>query len=418
MVHVDGASDDLQRPVVRGEGFNEWHQPTVGLERAFVLAGGGATGIAWEAGIVIGLRDGGIDVRDADTMIGTSAGSMVAAHLRVGTDEGNAFARIQEGAPLASYGRLGPSDAARYLRARSEPRQAQWSRAGRPVGPHGTHHHRGGLAPGDRPRPGRQALAAGSAVRHRGRRRDRHLRGLRQHQRRAARTRRRGQLCGAGRLPRCRGRWPSLRRRRPAHHRQRRPRRGSPSGARALALPDRLAPARPAAGAATPACKPRARTHLVVPTPRTCGRWGPTRSTEPRGRNLRDRPRARRPGSPTGSARCGPTDRPHGWSGDRRGEQPARGLAGRWPRSLTPLCPSAALRRRRLMPVAGTWSPTAERARSQAVVLASGRPAGVMSICRRGGATAPAPPQNTAIPADGPEPGPGHPCISAPARAS
>jgi NTE family protein len=117
VVHVDGPSDDLQRPVVRGEGFNEWHQPTVGLERAFVLAGGGATGIAWEAGIVIGLRDGGIDVRDADTMIGTSAGSMVAAHLRVGTDEGNAFARIQEGAPLASYGRLGPSDAARYLRA-------------------------------------------------------------------------------------------------------------------------------------------------------------------------------------------------------------------------------------------------------------------------------------------------------------
>ena len=50
-------------------------------------------------------------------MIGTSAGSMVAAHLRVGTDEGDAFARIREGAPLASYGRLGTSDAARYLRA-------------------------------------------------------------------------------------------------------------------------------------------------------------------------------------------------------------------------------------------------------------------------------------------------------------
>ena len=33
------------------------------------------------------------------------------------SDEGNAFARIQDGAPLASYGRLGPSDAARYVRA-------------------------------------------------------------------------------------------------------------------------------------------------------------------------------------------------------------------------------------------------------------------------------------------------------------
>ncbi len=99
------------------DGFRRWTPPEDKVDRAFVLAGGGATGIAWEAGIIIGLRDGGVDVRDADTMIGTSAGSMVAAHLRVGTDEGNAFARIQHGAPLASYGRLGPSDATRYLRA-------------------------------------------------------------------------------------------------------------------------------------------------------------------------------------------------------------------------------------------------------------------------------------------------------------
>ena len=99
------------------DGFTPWNAPTQGTERAFILAGGGATGIAWEAGIVVGLRDGGVDVREADTMIGTSAGSMVAAHLRIGTDEGNAFARIREGAPLASYGRLGPSDATRYLRA-------------------------------------------------------------------------------------------------------------------------------------------------------------------------------------------------------------------------------------------------------------------------------------------------------------
>lgn len=98
-------------------GFGAWHPPTERRERAFVLAGGGATGIAWEAGIIIGLRDGGVDVREADTMIGTSAGSMVAAHLRIGTDEGNAFARIREGAPLSNYGRLGAADAARYVRA-------------------------------------------------------------------------------------------------------------------------------------------------------------------------------------------------------------------------------------------------------------------------------------------------------------
>lgn len=114
-------ADDIARPhpPVAGseQPFSDWSPPTERTERAFVLAGGGATGIAWEAGIVIGLRDAGVDVRDADTMIGTSAGSMVAAHLRVGTDEGNAFARIQSGAPLASYGRLGPSDAVRYLKA-------------------------------------------------------------------------------------------------------------------------------------------------------------------------------------------------------------------------------------------------------------------------------------------------------------
>ncbi len=97
--------------------YADWQPPEEGLERALVLAGGGATGIAWEAGIIIGLRDEGVDLRDADTIIGTSAGSMVAAHLRLGTDEGDAYARIREGAPLESYGRLGPSDARRYVRA-------------------------------------------------------------------------------------------------------------------------------------------------------------------------------------------------------------------------------------------------------------------------------------------------------------
>ncbi len=98
-------------------GFADWQPPHEGLERALVLAGGGATGIAWEAGLILGLRDEGVDLRDADTMIGTSAGSIVAAHLRLGTDEDDAFARIRDGAPLSGYGRLGPADAGRYVRA-------------------------------------------------------------------------------------------------------------------------------------------------------------------------------------------------------------------------------------------------------------------------------------------------------------
>ncbi len=122
----DPVADDTTRPALEGThrvadpttgGFEEWTPPADGVERALVLAGGGATGIAWEAGIVLGLRDGGVDVRTADTMVGTSAGSIVAAHLRLGTDEDSAFDRIREGAPLTSYGRLGPADAGRYVRS-------------------------------------------------------------------------------------------------------------------------------------------------------------------------------------------------------------------------------------------------------------------------------------------------------------
>ena len=49
-----------------------------------MLGGGGVTGIAWEIGLLKGLRDGGVDVTGADTVIGTSAGSVVGAVLAHG----------------------------------------------------------------------------------------------------------------------------------------------------------------------------------------------------------------------------------------------------------------------------------------------------------------------------------------------
>jgi NTE family protein len=49
--------------------------------RALVLGGGGVTGVAWEIGLLHGLAQQGIDLSVADTMVGTSAGSMVAAQL-------------------------------------------------------------------------------------------------------------------------------------------------------------------------------------------------------------------------------------------------------------------------------------------------------------------------------------------------
>lgn len=54
--------------------------------RALVLGGGGIFGIAWELGMLTGLADAGLDlVADADVIIGTSAGSTVAAQVTSGT---------------------------------------------------------------------------------------------------------------------------------------------------------------------------------------------------------------------------------------------------------------------------------------------------------------------------------------------
>ncbi|MFI7696866.1 patatin-like phospholipase family protein [Nonomuraea sp. NPDC049655] len=50
--------------------------------RALVLGGGGVAGIAWATGVLAGLADEGVDVRDADLIVGTSAGSAVGAQAR------------------------------------------------------------------------------------------------------------------------------------------------------------------------------------------------------------------------------------------------------------------------------------------------------------------------------------------------
>lgn len=48
---------------------------------ALVLGGGGITGIAWELGILTGLAEAGVDLTDADVVVGTSAGSVVGAQV-------------------------------------------------------------------------------------------------------------------------------------------------------------------------------------------------------------------------------------------------------------------------------------------------------------------------------------------------
>lgn len=67
------------------------------VQRALVLAGGGVAGIAWELGVLLGIRDGAPDlaprIEDAERIVGTSAGSAVAAQISTGTDLQQLFDR-------------------------------------------------------------------------------------------------------------------------------------------------------------------------------------------------------------------------------------------------------------------------------------------------------------------------------------
>jgi NTE family protein len=56
-------------------------QPRAAGGRALVLGGGGSAGNAWEIGVIAGLFDAGLDVTEADLIIGTSAGSTAAAQI-------------------------------------------------------------------------------------------------------------------------------------------------------------------------------------------------------------------------------------------------------------------------------------------------------------------------------------------------
>jgi NTE family protein len=56
------------------------------MTKALVLSGGGSVGIAWEIGVAAGLARRGVDLRTADFIVGTSAGSAVGAQLALGRD--------------------------------------------------------------------------------------------------------------------------------------------------------------------------------------------------------------------------------------------------------------------------------------------------------------------------------------------
>jgi NTE family protein len=90
-----------------------------------VLAGGGAAGNAWELGLIAGLSDAGVDVTEADLIVGTSAGSTVAAQITSGTRPAELYAAILGEVHQSRTGETG-SDRGRAPRF-SGPSYLEWS---------------------------------------------------------------------------------------------------------------------------------------------------------------------------------------------------------------------------------------------------------------------------------------------------
>jgi NTE family protein len=101
----------------------------VTTKRALVLAGGGVVGIAWETGVLLGIADESPSAArallDSDVLVGTSAGSAVAAQIGSGCPVADLFARqVQESSAEIDPGIEGASVAAvtdLFLAAMSEP---------------------------------------------------------------------------------------------------------------------------------------------------------------------------------------------------------------------------------------------------------------------------------------------------------
>ena len=83
--------------------------------KALVLGGGGVTGIAWETGLLLGLAERGVDLTGAGLLVGTSAGSVVAAQVLGGVPLADLFAAQLAPPSKEIPARLGPAGLARYV---------------------------------------------------------------------------------------------------------------------------------------------------------------------------------------------------------------------------------------------------------------------------------------------------------------
>lgn len=80
-------------------------------------------GVAWHTGVLLGLSEGGVDLSVADRLVGTSAGSTVAAQVAGGLTLAEMFARQVDTATLASE--LKPSKSVAELWAQMAPIYAE-----------------------------------------------------------------------------------------------------------------------------------------------------------------------------------------------------------------------------------------------------------------------------------------------------
>ncbi|MBD0742470.1 patatin-like phospholipase family protein [Streptomyces sp. CBMA152] len=85
---------------------------------ALVLGAGGITGVGWEIGMLYGLAEAGIDVTGAELVVGSSAGSVVAAQITSGRIDLPALYERQLARPDGEIpAHLGPATLFRFARA-------------------------------------------------------------------------------------------------------------------------------------------------------------------------------------------------------------------------------------------------------------------------------------------------------------
>jgi len=103
-------------------------------ERALVLGGGGSAGNAWVIGVIAGLCDAGLDVTEADLIIGTSAGSTAAAQVSSATQPAELLAGILAAAPQPRTGPAGSDRGRAPMRPATDQATDHMQRTGAIIG--------------------------------------------------------------------------------------------------------------------------------------------------------------------------------------------------------------------------------------------------------------------------------------------